>query len=219
MFQDVPLNDASESFRVEHEPIQGEPPIRGARAIPIDPPGEEMMIDQTTFAIRDGVPVNIDGFQPIQQQGAWWNPVTILVGLVPVKNIVGRDMDNLTETGVAHTLTIFGLLALFLVLLAFFLRSYWYNRSGYRGQIRRLANAYHTGNGHSANRGAQGKRKFLKEETSGGDTPLGWFSRWWPGRLARGKTTGGGSDGGDDDDEREQRKQKQRKKEKLKKLY
>ena len=132
------------------------------------PPGRvsELFADQTFEAHQQ------PGLQA-QDGGVWWSPVKLLVGLMPVKTLVGREMDPLTETGVAHILTVLILLTLLFVLLALFLRSYWGNRRGYRGQIRQLSNAYYSGNTNGGEEQDQGKSRKHDENSSG------WLSRFW----------------------------------------
>ncbi|MHA1679817.1 MAG: hypothetical protein ACTSUE_02340 [Promethearchaeota archaeon] len=74
----------------------------------------------------------------------WWNPVNLVVAWVPVKSIVGKDMDDLTEMGVAHVFIVLALIVLITIVLFLFIRSYWMNRKGYRGNIRKLTNQYWT---------------------------------------------------------------------------
>lgn len=97
-----------------------------------------------------------------------WNPVNILIGYIPVKLLMGRDMDELTETGVAHIFVVLALIAIIIIVLALFLWSYWMNRRGYRGNIRKLVNDYWTSEQSTSSKitknGKRGGRRSVKKK-------------------------------------------------------
>lgn len=185
LFQEIELNQGGGphggGIQVDQDAFHGKGPDHLARRYMDGNPqpiAHDMMgrIEEELIIENDAVYhpdlVNIGGPQAagLSAQGGW-NPVNLLVALVPAKTIVGRDMDALTEVGVAHVLLASSLLVLIGIAFFFFIRSYWYNRRGYRGQVRQLSNEYYNG------------KKHEKVSSPAG----GWFSRLLP--LRGGKST------------------------------
>ncbi len=78
-----------------------------------------------------------------EENGKGWNPLNAIAGLVPVKSVIGKQMDGLTQMGVAHIFIVLFLLVLIVCLIGWFVRSYVRNRRGYRNRIRRVSNGYY----------------------------------------------------------------------------